>query len=156
MKEKEKRAMSEEMRSEVFSKLQEDIRKAMVEKDTVKRDCLRFIVSDIKNLTVNAGKEVTDEACLKAIQKSVKTHSDSIEQFEKAGRSDLVEKEKAELVVLQEYMPKMLSEEETKLVIDNILQTVEAVKKNFGIIMKQLPREVEKKIASKILNGLLK
>jgi len=68
----------------------------------------------------------------------------------------LAEKEKAELVVLQEYMPKMLSEEETKLVIDNILQTVEAVKKNFGIIMKQLPREVEKKIASKILNGLLK
>jgi len=64
---KEKRAMSEEMRSEVFSKLQEDIKKAMVEKDTVKRDCLRFIVSDIKNLTVNAGKEVTDEACLKAI-----------------------------------------------------------------------------------------
>lgn len=144
------------MSCELFEKLQSEIKAAMLEKDAVKRDCLRFVVSDIKNATVNAGKELTDDACMKALQKSVKTHSDSIEQFEKAGRSDLAEKEKAELAVLQQYLPKMLSEEETKVIIDNILQTVEAVKKNFGLVMKQLPREVEKKIASKILNGILK
>ena len=142
--------------SEMFDKLQTDIKKAMLSKDDVARDCLRFIMSEVKNATVNAGKEITDDACLKALQKSVKMHEDSVAQFEAAGRQELAAKEKSELEILKKYMPKMLSEEETRDIIDNILQTVEATKKNFGIVMKQLPREVDKKIASKILNVMLK
>ena len=49
----------------------------------------------------------------------------------------------------------MLSEDETKIILDNILQTVEATKKNFGAVMKQLPKDVDKKLASKLLNGML-
>ena len=142
--------------SEMFDKLQTDIKKAMLSKDDVARDCLRFVVSEVKNVTVNAGKEITDDACLKALQKSVKMHEDSVAQFEAAGRQELAAKEKSELEILKKYMPKMLSEEETRDIIDNILQTVEATKKNFGVVMKQLPREVDKKVASKILNVMLK
>ena len=139
-----------------YEKIQSEIKSAMLNKDNVKRDCLRSLVSEIKNQTVNAGKEITDDACLKALQKSVKMHEDSVAQFEAAGRQELAAKEKAELEILKKYMPKMLSEEETRDIIDNILQTVEATKKNFGVVMKQLPREVDKKVASKILNGILK
>ena len=140
----------------VFEKLTSDIKDAMLSKNTVKRDCLRSIVSEIKNQTINAGKEITDEICLKVIQKSVKQHNDSIDNFKSGNREDLALKEAEELSYIEGYLPKMLDDAETKLVIENILMNIEAVKKNMGLIMKQLPKDVDRKIASKILGSLLK
>ena len=140
----------------IYEKLQSDIKDAMINKNSLKRDCLRSIVSEIKNQTVNAGKEITDDICLKVISKSVKQHNDSIENFKLGNREDLAWKEREELNYIQIYLPKMLSEDETKVIVDNILNTVEATKKNMGLIMKQLPKEVDKKIASKYLNSILK
>ena len=140
----------------IYEKLQSEIKDAMINKNSLKRDCLRSIVSEIKNQTVNAGKEITDDICLKVISKSVKQHNDSIENFKLGNREDLAWKEREELNYIQIYLPKMLSEDETKVIIDNILNTVEATKKNMGLIMKQLPKEVDKKIASKYLNSILK
>jgi uncharacterized protein YqeY len=138
-----------------YEKIQNEIKSAMLNKDNVKRDCLRSIVSEIKNQTVNAGKEITEDIVLKCIQKSVKQHKDSIESFKVGGREDLAEKESEELKHIEVYLPKMLSEDETKTIIENILMNVEATKKNMGIIMKQLPNEVDKKIASKLLAKIL-
>ena len=133
-----------------------DIKSAMKTGDTVRRDCLRSLMSEIKNQTVNAGKELTEDVVVRCVQKAVKQHDDSIAQFKEAGRTDLLEKEERELAVLKTYLPKMLSEDETKVLIDNVLQTVEATKKNMGFIMKQLPSEVDRKVAAKYLNGILK
>ena len=138
-----------------YEKIQSEIKNAMLNKDNVKRDCPRSIVSEIKNQTVNAGKEITEDIVLKCIQKSVKQHKDSIESFKAGGRDDLAEKELEELKHIEVYLPKMLSEDETKTIIENILTNVEATKKNMGIIMKQLPNEVDKKIASKLLAKML-
>ena len=120
-------------------------------------------MSDIKNATVNAGKEITDEACMKVIQKSVKTHTDSINQFNQAGRFDLADKEKAEKLIIEKYLPKMLSEEMTqslilKIVVDN---QIEEKKQNFGKIMKLLKEcpessSIDMRVASSYLNVLLK
>ena len=140
----------------IYEKLQSDIKDAMINKNSLKRDCLRSIVSEIKNQTVNAGKEITDDICLKVLSKSVKQHNDSIENFKLGNREDLAWKEREELNYIQIYLPKMLSEDETKVIVDSILNTVEAIKKNMGLIMKQLPKEVDKKIASKYLNSILK
>jgi uncharacterized protein YqeY len=143
--------------SEIFNDIQSKIKTAMFKNDNFTRDCLRMIVSDIKNQTVNANpqKEITDDVCLKILQKSAKTHKDSIEQFKSAGRVELAEKEEEELKIIESFLPKMLSEDETKTIIENILTNVEATKKNMGIIMKQLPNEVDKKIASKLLAKML-
>lgn len=143
--------------SEIFNDIQGKIKVAMFKNDNFTRDCLRMIVSEIKNQTVNANpqKEITDDICLKILQKSAKTHKDSIEQFKSAGRVELVEKEEEELKIIESFLPKMLSEDETKNIIENILMNVEASKKNMGIIMKQLPNEVDKKIASKLLAKML-
>jgi uncharacterized protein len=140
----------------IYDKLTADIKAAMLSKDTVKRDCLRSLVSEIKNQTVNAGKEITDDIVLKCVQKSVKQHQDSISQFEEAGRTDLAEKEKTELSHIEKYLPKMASAEETERIIRLILETVEPIKKNMGLVMKQLASDIDKKRASKILQGLLK
>lgn len=139
-----------------------EIKSAMLSKNTLKRDCLRMVVSEIKNQTVNAGKPVTEEICTNVLRKSVKTHNDSIEQFEKAGRADLVEKEREELSIIESFLPKMLDENDTKIVVQSTINALgmEPVKKNFGKIMKEIsnsPRsaQIDKKIVSKILNEIL-
>lgn len=144
------------MRPTEYEQITTDIKSAMKTGDTVRRDCLRSLMSEIKNQTVNAGKELTEDVVVRCVQKAVKQHDDSIAQFKEAGRTDLLEKEEKELAVLKTYLPKMLSEDETKVLIDNVLQTVEAIKKNMGFIMKQLPSEVDRKVAAKYLNGILK
>ena len=96
------------MESVLFKKLEDAVKEAMKAHDAVKRDCIRSVISEINNATVNAGKELTDAICMKMLQKSVKTHADSIEQFSSAGRDDLVAKKKAELDVLNSFLPKML------------------------------------------------
>lgn len=139
-----------------YEKIQKDIKDAMIDKNNVKRDCLRSLVSDIKNQTINSGKELTEEIVIKCVQKSVKQHNDSIEQFKSAGREDLALKEMEEKNYLESYLPKMMDENETRQVIDNILQNIEPLKKNMGLIMKQLPKETDKGIASRILKEILK
>ena len=139
-----------------YEKIQEDIKDAMWSKNNVKRDCLRSLVSEIKNQTINAGKELTDDIVIKCVQKSVKQHNDSIEQFKTAKRDDLALKEMEEKTYIEAYLPKMLDEDETRKVIDNILQTVEPLKKNMGTIMKLLPKEVDRGMASRILKEVLK
>lgn len=141
----------------IFETLQNEIKQAMIDKNAVKRDCLRSVVSEIKNQTINAGKEITDEIVLKCIQKSVKQHNDSIESFKNGGREDLAEKEREELSYLASYLPKMLSEDETLSLIKDIIAKngIAAEKRNMGLIMKSLPSTVDKKLASKLIASLL-
>lgn len=139
-----------------YEKIQADIKDAMWSKNTVKRDCLRSLISEIKNQTINAGKEITEEIVIKCVQKSVKQHNDSIEQFKSAKRDDLAIKEMEEKNYLEIYLPKMLDENETFGVITTILQTIEPLKKNMGTIMRLLPKEVDRGIASNLLKGILK
>lgn len=145
----------------LFEQIEAEIKSAMLSKDTVKRDCLRTIVSDVKNATINANppKPITDDAVIKVLQKSAKTHSDSIEQFKAAGRTDLVDKEQKELDILSSFLPTMLSEEETAKVVEKVLKDfgIEPVKKNMGLVMRNLPKVdgLDKKLVSKILQGIL-
>lgn len=140
-----------------YEVIQNEIKAAMIAGNTVKRDCLRGIVSDIKNQTVNAGKELTEDIVIKCIQKSVKQHNDSIESFKAGGRDDLAVKEMEELSYLECYLPKMLSEQETEDLINKIVadNNIPLVKKSMGLVMKQLTKDIDKKIAAKILNKIL-
>ena len=140
----------------IYDILTDDIKSAVLEKNTVKRDCLRTALSEIKNRTVNAGKEITDDICLAVFKSICKQHEDSIENFRKGNREDLVQKEAEELKYLSVYLPKMLSEDDTKNIIENLLKTIEPIKKNMGQIMKALPKDVDRKMASKLLNNYLK
>ena len=152
--------MSEEKTNEMlYDKIQAEIKAAMVAKDNVKRDCLRTIISEIKNLTVNEGKPITDKVCMQVLQKSVKTHNDSIEQFKNANRLDLVQHETEELQHIVKWLPKTLTEDETRNVLIDLMKTENIVqgKQNFGMVMKLLKdrSDIDKKLASKILGQLL-
>lgn len=143
----------------LYEKIAAAIRVAMLEKDSVKRDCLRYAVSSIKDMTVNAGKPIDDEACLKALKKLAKQHEDSIAHFTQGGRQDLAEKEKMELQVLKSFLPEALSRDQTMALIEHTIESngIARTKKSTGILMKQLKAfsNVDMKMASQCLDEIL-
>ena len=124
----------------MYDKIAEDIKQAMRDGDASKRNCLRMVISEIKNMTVNAGREVTDEVCIAVLHRQEKMHVDSVEQFKAAGREDLVQKEEQELSVIRAYLPKTLSNAETEAAVEKVIADngFERSKKMMGQIMKAL------------------
>ena len=129
----------------LFEKLQDEIKKAMITHDDAKRNCLRGLMSEIKNKTINEGKPITDDAIETCAAKAVKMRRESITQFEAAGRMDLAEKEKTELECLSEFIPTMLSEDDTRKLIDDAITDGA---RNIGAIMKILPKNADRRFAS--------
>jgi len=119
-------------------KIENDIKEALKQKNLTKISTLRLLKSDIQNYKIEKKlKEAKDEDIFGIIQKQIKRHQDSIEQFTKGGREDLAQKEKAELEILRTYMPKALSEEELRILIKEIIQELQATgKKDFGKVIK--------------------
>ena len=149
--------------TDMFSVISNAVKEAMKSGNILKRDCLRSVLAEIKNETVNAGKSISDEVCMKVLKKAVKSHNDSISQFKDAGRIDLLEKEEAELKVLEEFLPKMLSEEAVQTIVLKVIadNKIEEVKKSFGQVMKLLnshpeSSQIDRKYVSQYLMGILK
>ena len=103
--------------SQLKTKLQDDLKEAMKNKDAFKRDAIRFLMSALKQIEVDERKELSDEDIIKIIQKSLKQREDAISAFQEAGRNDLVEKETAEASLLKSYLPQQLSDDELKAII---------------------------------------
>ena len=136
----------------LFEKLQDEIKKAMITHDDAKRNCLRGLMSEIKNKTINEGKPITDDAIETCAAKAVKMRRESITQFEAAGRMDLAEKEKTELEYLSEFIPTMLSEDDTRKLIDD---AIVGGARNIGAIMKILPKNADRRFASAYVKNAL-
>ncbi|OGL43263.1 MAG: hypothetical protein A2161_09750 [Candidatus Schekmanbacteria bacterium RBG_13_48_7] len=97
--------------------------------------------------------KITDSDVLDVIRKQVKTHKESIESFEKAGRTDLVSREKAQLEILMEFIQAEMSDTDLEKIITRILSTGE---KNFGALMSQVMAEVKGKADGARVSGKLK
>ena len=94
-----------------LNQINSDLKAAMLSKDNVTRDTLRMLISEIKRYEIDNRVEADDSVVLATLKKMIKQRKDSIEQFEKGGRSDLSKIEKDELLILDKYMPEMMSEE---------------------------------------------
>lgn len=98
----------------------EDMKQAMKDRDKVKLGAIRFLRSQIKNYEIDHGEQ--DSAGVeKLIAKEVKQIKESITEYQKAGRDDLVEEEKAKLAVLEAYLPEQLSEEKIKEIVKEVI-----------------------------------
>lgn len=136
-----------------------EIKKAMLSHDTIRKNVLSLIIAECTSLIASKNVEITDDVILSLIKKSAKQHKDSIKQFEEGKRYDLATKEKQELDVLEEFLPKMMSEEETRQVVLDVLSSLgieKFDKKMTGKIMGQLKNNsmIDKSVAIKILNTL--
>ena len=122
--------------SDLKKRLQEDLKAAMKEKDTFKRDTVRFLMSAIKQVEVDTRKELSDADIVKIIQKSVKQREEAAVQYKEGGREDLYEKEMKEAAILKSYLPKQLSDEELEAKLKEIIAEVGATSlKDMGKIM---------------------
>ena len=130
-----------------------------------RRDTIRYLLSAINNIAIakygaDAQKKLTDADVLDVVKKQVKTHHESIEAFEKGKRADLVEKEKKELAVLEAYLPKQMSDEELKKLLEPIVATGEknlpAGRQVFGLLMKQSMETVKDQADGVRVSAMLK
>jgi hypothetical protein len=115
-----------------------DMTAAMKAQEKERLSTLRMLQSALKNEQINVGHELSDEEAMTVIRKAVKQRLDSIEQYVNAGRNELADKERAEMAILQTYLPPELSAEELENGLREIIaSTGAASKKDMGKVMKE-------------------
>ena len=138
-------------------KLQEDLKSSMKNKDTIKKSVVTLIRSAIKQHEVDNRVELADDAIIDIISKQLKQRKDSLAEFEKANRDDLVEETKSEIQVLEGYLPQQLSEEELeKIVIETIAEVGATSMKDMGKIMATIKPKTAGRADGRKINELVK
>ncbi|MBA3335870.1 MAG: GatB/YqeY domain-containing protein [Pyrinomonadaceae bacterium] len=133
-------------------KIVSDLTTAMKAKDANRTSVLRMVKANLMNKQIDKGSDLTDEEIIKALQTLVKQRRDSIEQYEKAGRAELAEKEKTELMVIEDYLPQSASKEEIEKAIEDVISETGASSiKEMGTVMKA----AQAKLAGKSADGKL-
>lgn len=140
--------------------LEADVKAAMLAKNEVARDTLRLLLAEFKRIEVQEGGTLTPTIEQDVLLKAAKQRQQSIDEFDKAGRTDLSAKEKAELAVIQKYLPKALSEAEAKAAIQAIATELGLTsKKDMGTLMKAAMAkhkgQLDGKMAQKVLGEIL-
>lgn len=121
----------------IIDKIQSDIKEAMRARDSLRLGCLRFLHSEMKNIAIDEKVEITDAVALKVISRLAKQRREGIEAFKDAGRADLLQKEEAELAILESYLPRALTDEEVRAEVQAVIQEVGATsKRDMGKVMK--------------------
>lgn len=113
-----------------------DLKEAMKARDQMRLDALRSVVSGFQYRRSEAGQDLTDADELEVVQRMIKQRSDSLAEFEKAGREDLAAKERAEREILLAYGPKQKSEDEIRELVRGIVAGLPADGRNLGAVMK--------------------
>jgi len=137
-------------------KLAADLKAAMKEKDKLKKDVITMIRSDIKQWEVDKRQDVKDEEVLEIVAKQVKQRKDSIRDFEKSGRDDLVDANRREIEILQDYLPEQLSEDELRAIVVDAVEKVQPESKSdmgkiMGIVMPQVKGRGDGKTVNKLV-----
>lgn len=142
-------------------RIQNDLATAIKNGEKTRVDALRSIKAAIQNEKTNGSyHELTDDEIVKLIQKLSKQRKESYDIYVQANREELANKELAEKVILDEYLPKMLSEDELNSVVDSIIaETNASTMKDMGNVMKTLStkysNQYDGKLASTIIRGKL-
>ena len=142
------------------TKLQEELKQSMLARNELKTSVLRLLISAINYYEIQkggAGYNATKEDILSVIGSQIKQRRDSIEEYNKANRPELADKEQKELEILQTYMPEQMSEEEVKKLVDEaISQTNASTIQDMGKVMGILMPKVKGKADGSLVSNLVK
>ncbi|NLB12176.1 GatB/YqeY domain-containing protein [Candidatus Dojkabacteria bacterium] len=141
--------------------IRKDMFQASKEGNSTKADILKLALAEIKNEQIALGKEELEENEVeKILRREVKKIVDSIEQFEKMQREDLVQREKAQLEAINEYLPELLGEDEVRKIVEQKVKEIGAVSvkdmgKIMGVVMKELDGKADGNTVKAIVLELL-
>jgi len=135
-----------------------DYNTALKQRDAIKTSILNFLRSEMNYYKIEKRKDnLEDQDVIAVIKKQVKSHQDSIEQFEKGSRADLADKEKKELEILKAYLPKELGEDELKKIVEQVISaSPNATVKEMGRIMKEVMAQAAGRADGKLVSDLVR
>lgn len=141
----------------LLDRLNEDMKTAMKAKDKERLSVIRMVKAAIKNLEIEKRTSLTEEEVISVVVKELKQKEESIAEFKKAGRDEVVTKLEAEALILKEYLPEPLSEEEILAVIDKAIEEVDAKgPSDMGKVMGKVIPETKGKADGKLVNELVR
>jgi len=144
--------------------LSETIRSQMLDatraRDNVRRDTLRLLVAAVENGRIDAGHDLSDDETLRVLQKEAKQRRESIVEYRKGNREDLVQQEQQELEIIETYLPAQLSDDEVRELVEETIAEAGAsgpddLKLVMGPLMKKLEGRADGRVANAIVRELL-
>ena len=144
----------------IKAQLQADVKEAMKSGATDKRDVIRSLLAAIKQVEIDERVELDDKGVLAVITKQAKQHRESIADFEKGGRDNLVAEEKAILVIIDGYLPQQMSEDEVRTIAAATIAELgatnpKAMGQVMNALMGKLKGQADGKVVSKVVRELL-
>lgn len=138
-------------------KLLDDLKTAMKDKNVIKKNTVQMVRAAILQVEKDKQIELNDDQILEVIAKEFKKRNDSLADYEKSGREDLISQIKEEMAVLEEYLPKKLSEEEVAEKVKEIIAEVGATSmKDMGMVMKAAKEKLGVTADGKMINEAVK
>lgn len=138
-------------------RLLNDFKDAMRDKDTIRKDCIQMIRAAI--LKIEKDKHITldDEGIAEVLAKELKSARDTLTEFEKSDREDLINKVKTEIEIIQQYLPEQLTEEQVEVIVKDAIQETGALSaKDMGKIMKVVMPKVKGRADGNLVNAIAK
>ena len=143
--------------TDIKTQISDDIKEAMRQKDKERLAALRLILASFKQKEIDERIELKDEHSIAILNKMAKQHRDSIEQFGKANRDDLIKKEQQELDVIESYLPKKMPSEKIDLLIEEVFsETGASSPKDMGKVMGLLKGKLQGRADMSEVSKLIK
>ena len=141
----------------MVEQLEKDMIEAMKSKDKERLTVIRMVKASLKQEQIDHKKEINDELLIDVVNKQIKMRKDSIAEFEKGNRQDLVEATQNEINILLNYLPEQLSQEEVSKIIDEIFDEVKPEgQKDMGKVMKEAQAKLKGKADMKEVSSIIK
>lgn len=142
---------------EFVNKLDSDMITSMKSGKKLRLTVLREIKAGMKQANIDQKKEINDELLIEIVSRGIKTRRESIKEFEKGNRNDLIEKTQEEIIILEEYLPEQLEEAELKNIIDEVFTKVNPTSmKDMGKVMGMVTPLVKGKADMSLVSSIIK
>ncbi|MCU0481008.1 MAG: GatB/YqeY domain-containing protein [Anaerolineae bacterium] len=137
--------------------LNDALKEAMKSKDNATRDVIRLLQSAVKQIEIDTRKELTADEIMDVLQKEAKKRRESITEYEKGGRTDLADAEKAELVIIEKFLPKQLTPDEVREIVRAVIAETGATSaKDLNKVMPLVMAKVKGVADGKLVNQIVK
>ena len=141
----------------IKERLAEDLKSAMKNKDLVRKNVVQFVRAGVLQIEKDNKVTLDDNGVLEVIAKQLKQRKDSLPDYEKSGRDDLIAELKAEMDVLMEYLPKQLSKEELEVIVKEIIEKLGASSiKDMGKVMAEAKAQTVGRADGRMINEIAK